>query len=80
MRRCPWPCQREASFGPCVQVDGQYIVPYTVTIPGTELKFEMIPIPGGEFLMGSPDSEPGHQPTEGPQIRVKTRPFQDAED
>jgi sulfatase modifying factor 1 len=61
--------------GPCVEVDGQYMVPYTVTISGTDLKFEMIPVPGGEFLMGSPDSEPGHQATEGPQIRVKTRPF-----
>lgn len=61
--------------GPCVEIDGQYMVPYTVTIPGTDLKFEMIPVPGGEFLMGSPDSEPGHQATEGPQIRVKTRPF-----
>ena len=27
---------------------------YVETIPGTELKFEMVPIPGGSFLMGSP--------------------------
>lgn len=67
--------KEKPASGPFVQVDGQYMVPYTVTIPGTELKFEMIPIPGGEFLMGSPDGEPGHQPTEGPKIRVKTRPF-----
>ena len=27
---------------------------YVETIPGTEVKFEMIAIPGGTFLMGSP--------------------------
>ena len=26
-------------------------------IPGTDVTFEMIPIPGGEFLMGSPATE-----------------------
>ncbi len=28
--------------------------PYVETIPGTDVKFEMIPIPGGTFEMGSP--------------------------
>jgi formylglycine-generating enzyme required for sulfatase activity len=33
-------------------------------------------IPAGEFLMGSPDSEMGREPCEGPQHKVKiTRPF-----
>ena len=27
---------------------------YVETIPGTDLKFEMVPIPGGTFAMGSP--------------------------
>lgn len=61
--------------GPFVEVDGHYMIPYTATIPGTAVTFEMIPVPGGEFLMGSPDSEPGRQASEGPQIRVKIRPF-----
>ena len=43
--------------GPFVEVDGQYMVPYTATIPGTTVTFEMIPIPGGEFLMGSTPDE-----------------------
>src|SRR5205807_6322971 len=30
---------------------------YTNTIPGTRVKYVMLPIAGGEFLMGSPDSE-----------------------
>jgi formylglycine-generating enzyme required for sulfatase activity len=37
--------------------------------------FEMLPVPGGTFLMGSPPSEKGHQPDEGPQHPVAIRPF-----
>jgi formylglycine-generating enzyme len=61
--------------GPFVETDRGYMVPYTATIPGTGVTFEMIPIPGGEFLLGSPDSEPGRDADEGPQVRVTTRPF-----
>ena len=49
--------------------------PYTNTIPGTRVSFAMVPIPGGEFVMGSPDSEPGRKPDEGPQHKVKISPF-----
>lgn len=34
-----------------VQTDHGYMVPYTVTIPGTEVTFEMAPIPGGEVVV-----------------------------
>jgi formylglycine-generating enzyme required for sulfatase activity len=49
--------------------------PYKQLIPGTEVSYEMVPIPGGEFLMGSPDSEAGHQKDEGPQVKLKIEPF-----
>ncbi len=49
--------------------------PYTNTIPGTQVTYVMVPIPGGEFEMGSPESEPGRQPDEGPQHKVKISPF-----
>ena len=61
--------------GPFVETDRGYMVPYVATIPGTAVTFEMIPIPGGEFLLGSPESEAGRDVDEGPQIRVTTRPF-----
>jgi formylglycine-generating enzyme required for sulfatase activity len=48
---------------------------YTNAIPGTPVKYSMVPIPGGEFVMGSADSEPGHKPDEGPQHNVKISPF-----
>ena len=49
--------------------------PYVESIPGTNLKFMMIPIPGGEYVMGSPPTEPERQDNEGPQIKVKVEPF-----
>jgi formylglycine-generating enzyme required for sulfatase activity len=51
------------------------MVPYTETIPGTEVSFEMMPIPGGEFLLGSPPDEAGRADDEGPQVRLKVDPF-----
>jgi len=48
---------------------------YTNTIPGTDVKYEMVPISGGEFVMGSPDSEKERKPDEGPQHLVKISPF-----
>lgn len=48
---------------------------YSVTLPESEVKFEMVPIPGGIYRMGSPESEPGRSPDEGPQHWVKVRPF-----
>jgi len=54
---------------------GCFMTPYTEKIPGTEITFQMEPVPGGEFLLGSPDDEPGRQPDEGPQVRVRVAPF-----
>jgi formylglycine-generating enzyme required for sulfatase activity len=48
---------------------------FTQTIPGTEVEFTMIAIPGGEFLMGSPASAAGRKDDEGPQHKVAIRPF-----
>jgi formylglycine-generating enzyme required for sulfatase activity len=48
---------------------------YTETIPGTDLKFEMVPIPGGTFEMGSPASEAKRGKDEEPQHAVAIAPF-----
>jgi len=61
--------------GRSVKVDGGYMVPYEMKIPGTEVTFEMVPIPGGEFLMGSPESEAGREDVEGPQRKFHVDPF-----
>ena len=49
--------------------------PYAETIPGTDVKFEMVPIPGGKFMMGSPAEEAKRSEDEGPQHPVKIAPF-----
>lgn len=49
--------------------------PYEQEISGTPIKFEMLPIPGGTFLMGSPDDEEGRSEDEGPQHEIKIEPF-----
>jgi formylglycine-generating enzyme required for sulfatase activity len=49
--------------------------PYTEQIPATDAKFDMVPIPGGEFTLGSPASEKDRKDDEGPQAKVKIEPF-----
>jgi formylglycine-generating enzyme required for sulfatase activity len=49
--------------------------PYRETIPGTKVVFEMVPIPGGTFMMGSPKEEKGRNDDEGPQHQVEVRAF-----
>jgi formylglycine-generating enzyme required for sulfatase activity len=61
--------------GRSVKTDQGYMVPYTATIPGTEITFEMIPIPGGTFRMGSPAEEADRRDDEGPQVEVTVEPF-----
>ncbi|MFO0928229.1 MAG: formylglycine-generating enzyme family protein [Gemmataceae bacterium] len=48
---------------------------YVETIPESKVKFEMIAIPGGTYLMGSPASEKGRKDDEGPQHPVTVKGF-----
>ncbi len=49
--------------------------PYTEVIANADVSFEMVPIPGGKFLMGSPESEADRNDDEGPQHEVEIAPF-----
>ena len=51
------------------------LAPYTETMPKSGVPCEMLAIPGGEFLMGSPPTETGRAADEGPQVRVRLKPF-----
>ncbi|MCJ7674297.1 MAG: formylglycine-generating enzyme family protein [Sedimentisphaerales bacterium] len=42
---------------------------------GEKISFEMVLVPGGTFVMGSPQNEPGHKDDEGPQHEVRVAPF-----
>ena len=60
---------------PCIETEQGFLIPYTETIPGTKVTFQMTPVAGGEFLLGSPASEPGRSDDEGPQVKVKVQPM-----
>jgi len=49
--------------------------PYVEKIAGTDLQFEMIPIPGGTFTMGSSVGEAKRGDDEGPNFTAKIAPF-----
>ena len=55
--------------------DEDEMEPYTEVIEGSRATFDMVPIPGGEFLMGSPEDEEGRNDDEGPQVEVEIEPF-----
>jgi sulfatase modifying factor 1 len=61
--------------GPFVRVDGGWMVPYEETIPGSDVGFRMIPVPGGTCRIGSPDGEEGRTADEGPAFEVAVAPF-----
>ncbi len=61
-----------ASGGPAAAAE---MHAYTNTIPGSDITYALVPIPAGEFTMGSPETEAGRKPDEGPQIKVKIEPF-----
>ncbi len=57
------------------KADESAMKPYTEEISGVDVKFDMLPIPAGEYLMGSPESEADRNEDEGPQVKVKIEPF-----
>ena len=65
----------QPASGRFVKTEKGFMVPYRQTIPGTDVSFEMQPIPGGKFLLGSPDNEKGRKADEGPQVEVQVEPF-----
>ncbi len=72
--------RREERFGTCRQFVEALVTPaleneFAVDL-GNGVKLEMVLIPAGEFLMGSPDSDNDAGDHEKPQHRVRiTRPF-----
>jgi formylglycine-generating enzyme required for sulfatase activity len=65
-------CQTSAPTQPAA--DGPKHMSYVEKI-NDKVSFEMMPIPSGTYLMGSPESEPGRGDNEGPQHPVTLKPF-----
>ena len=65
----------QPTSGRFVKTERGFMVPYRTRIPGSRVEFEMQPIPGGVFRLGSPHSEAGRDADEGPQVDVTVPPF-----
>ena len=48
---------------------------FTEYVPGSNVSFEMLAIPGGSFQMGSPEDEPFRNEDEGPIVEVSINSF-----
>ncbi len=54
---------------------GQQLKAYEQSVPGAEVKFKMVPVAAGSFIMGSPAGEKGRDADEGPQKKVQLTAF-----
>ena len=70
-------CNKESKLPEPSEVSWPEGVPREIAVDlGKGVKLEMVLIPAGEFLMGSPDSDKDAYPDEKPQHRVRiTKPF-----
>ena len=50
-------------------------VSYDQAMPGSSLKYKMVPVKAGSFIMGSPEYEAGRAADEGPQKTFSISPF-----
>jgi formylglycine-generating enzyme required for sulfatase activity len=57
------------------QTHDSLFVSFEQTMPGSVIKFKMIPINGGRFIMGSPETENGRAADESPQKTFLISPF-----
>jgi formylglycine-generating enzyme required for sulfatase activity len=60
---------------PALSLFAQDLKSYEQTIPGSAVKFKMVPVPAGTFIIGSPGSEKARDPDEGPQKKVELSAF-----
>jgi formylglycine-generating enzyme required for sulfatase activity len=58
-----------------VAADAKSMKPYRESIPGSDVGFDLVPIPPGKFTMGSAASEKDRKDDEGPQVEVEIAPF-----
>jgi formylglycine-generating enzyme required for sulfatase activity len=58
-----------------VAADQASMKPYTERILPTDVTFDMVPIRGGTFKLGSPAGEKDRNKDEGPQVEIKIEPF-----
>ncbi len=56
--------------GMFIEVDGKYMIPYQLTVPGSDVTIDMVPLPGGVFQMGAVD-----QDDTSPTVQIEIAPI-----
>jgi len=67
--------KEKPASGPFVETRLGFMVPYKAKIPGTDVEYEMVPIPAGKGKVGSPPDEKDRKADEGPQFEVEVSPL-----
>jgi formylglycine-generating enzyme required for sulfatase activity len=70
-----WPKTEPLKIKDAIAASPAEMKPYTEPLEHTTFKLEMLPIAGGKFVMGSPDTEADRRDDEGPQHEVEVSPF-----
>jgi formylglycine-generating enzyme required for sulfatase activity len=70
-----WLATAPAADAPKPAAKADELKTYKETIPGSAVSFEMVALEGGTYMMGSPPTEVGRSPDEGPQHPVTLKPF-----
>jgi formylglycine-generating enzyme required for sulfatase activity len=76
-RRFPEPPPGAPPAAPLAEAEARSAAemrPYRELVPGGA-GFELVPIPGGSFFLGSPATEAGRRSDEGPEVEVRIAPF-----
>lgn len=71
----PGLAKEQPASGRFVKTERGFMVEYRATIPGTDVTFDMVPIPPGVVRLGSPATEAGRDEREGPAFEVAVEPF-----
>ena len=58
--------------GPSFKVDEGYMVSYSVSVPGSDVKIEMVPVPGGKFKFCSGEDSGGKVEDKAPRSNWKS--------
>lgn len=66
---------KKPANGPSVKVEGGFMVPYVLKVPGSSVEISMVPVPGGTFELGSSEDAEEHTEAEGPQVEVEVGPM-----
>lgn len=71
----PGLAKEKPESGPSVEVEGGFMVPYELTVPGSDVTISMVPVPGGKYKFGASEDDSDAAEDEMPEIEVEVGPM-----